>query len=146
MTLHQILYTSSATSGMNDEQLKEILLKARATNHELRVTGILLYSEGMILQVLEGEEAIVRGLYEKIRRDPRHTAVATLVDDSVERRVFPDWSMGFVPVDLSEFVYIAGFVDPSKRNFLLPRAHNASDELRSLLQQFVADQEAQVRT
>ncbi|OUJ72232.1 BLUF domain-containing protein [Hymenobacter crusticola] len=146
MTVHQILYTSLATSAMSDEQLKSILLQARATNHDLRITGILLYSEGMILQVLEGEEGAVRDLYEKIRRDPRHTAVATLVDGAVERRVFPDWSMGFVPVSMSEFVYIAGYVDPSKRNFLLPRAHNASDELRSLLQQFVADQEAKVRT
>ncbi|GGF11949.1 hypothetical protein GCM10011383_23980 [Hymenobacter cavernae] len=131
---------------MSDEQLKDILLKARATNHDLRITGLLLYSEGMIMQVLEGEQEVVRMLYEKIRRDPRHTEVATLVDGPVPRRVFPDWSMGFVPLDLSDFVYIAGYVDPSKRNFLLPRAHNASPELQSLLQEFVADQEAKART
>lgn len=145
MTVYQIVYTSMATNAMDDNELKNILLKARATNHELRITGLLLYSEGMILQVLEGEESVVRGLYEKIKADSRHTAVSTVSEEVVERRVFPDWSMGFVPLNLSEFVYIAGYVDSSKRNFLLPRAHNASPDLRALLQSFIADQEAKLR-
>jgi len=131
---------------MSDEQLRDILLKARATNHDLRITGLLLYSEGMIMQVLEGEREVVQMLYERIRCDPRHKQVATLVDGPVERRVFPGWSMGFVPLDLSDFVYLAGYVNPSKHNFLLPRAHNATPELQILLHEFVADQEAKART
>ncbi|HEX8348318.1 MAG TPA: BLUF domain-containing protein [Hymenobacter sp.] len=145
MTVHQIVYTSSATDAMGDEQLKSLLLQARATNHDLRITGILLFSDGLILQVLEGEEDVVRSLYDKIRHDPRHTHVMTLSDGAVERRVFPDWSMGFPTQKTSEFLQLAGFVDSTRRNFLLPRAHNASPELQALLHEFVADQEAKVR-
>ena len=145
MTVYQIVYTRVATSAMGDDQLKDILVKARAKNHDLRVTGLLLYSEGMILQVLEGEEGVVKSLYGQIKADARHTTVNTLADGAIERRVFPDWSMGFVPIHLSEFVYIVGYVNSSKRDFLLPRAHNASPGLRALLQEFVADQEARMR-
>jgi hypothetical protein len=69
----------------------------------------------------------------------------TLADGPVERRVFPDWSMGFSTQKTAEFMQLAGYVDSTRRNFLLPRAHNATPELQALLQEFVADQEAKVR-
>ena len=47
------------------------------------------------MQVLEGEESVVLGLYSRIKRDPRHRGVLTLLQGPVPDRQCPDWSMGF---------------------------------------------------
>jgi hypothetical protein len=55
---------------------------------------MLLYKDGNFMQVLEGEEAPVQALYAKIRRDPRHRGVLSLLQGPVDDRQFPSWSMG----------------------------------------------------
>jgi hypothetical protein len=59
------------------------------------ITGMLLYKDGNVMQVLEGEEAAVLKLYAKIGRDPRHRGLMTLLRRPVEDRQFPGWTMGF---------------------------------------------------
>ncbi len=57
---------------------------------------------GNFMQVLEGDEEAVRGLYERIAEDPRHGGEITLQEGFVEERQFPDWSMGFRDLDSPE--------------------------------------------
>lgn len=48
-----------------------------------------------MIQVLEGEEADVRERYETIEHDHRHHRAIVLLEEHIEQRAFPDWSMGF---------------------------------------------------
>jgi len=64
-------------------------------NKAVGVTGMLLYQDGNFMQVLEGNEHSVRGVYAKIERDPRHRGLITLLQGEIEDRQFPTWSMGF---------------------------------------------------
>ena len=139
MDPYYVVYTSVATDPMHEEELRAILEHARASNHQTRVTGLLLYSNGQILQVLEGEKEEVEKLYEKIRRDPRHTHVATVEAGFSKHRIFPDWSMGFGVAAGPEYARLAGYVDSSRSAFLLPRAHNAPLHLRQLMLEFVTN-------
>lgn len=141
MGLHQIVYTSKATEHLGENQLRELLVQARAKNEAQRISGILLYSQAQIVQVLEGEESAIRAIYEVISHDPRHTDVTTLADGPAARRSFPDWSMGFATVSPADFAPLAGYINPQRRHFLLPRAHNTSPELLALLEGFVAAQQ-----
>lgn len=93
--LCQLIYGSSEASPFDEDALLELLRRARANNSALGVTGMLLYAEGSFLQVLEGETAVVQGLFEKIARDPRHGGTRVLLKSLVEERTFGDWSMGF---------------------------------------------------
>lgn len=54
----------------------------------------LIYKDGNFIQVLEGEEPVVRKLFEKIWRDARHKLVSIIHAGSLDERQFPDWSMG----------------------------------------------------
>lgn len=47
------------------------------------------------MQALEGEEDMVRDLYDTICADRRHHQIHTLLRITVEKRWFPDWLMGF---------------------------------------------------
>jgi hypothetical protein len=90
-----LIYVSNATRALADHELEAILETSRHGNERVRVTGLLLYKDASFMQLLEGEEATVRSLLEKITCDPRHYHVTTLQCGETESRQFPDWTMGF---------------------------------------------------
>lgn len=94
--LVRLLYASRAISTVGQDELLAILKKSKAQNPTLGVTGVLCYSEGIFLQVLEGGRSAVNALYNRIASDPRHTDVELLVYEEIGERRFAGWSMGQV--------------------------------------------------
>ncbi len=92
--LVRLLYASRAANGLSPEELSSILRQSRASNPALGVTGVLCYSQGIFLQVLEGGRGTVNKLYNHIVRDTRHTQVELLSYDEIQERRFASWSMG----------------------------------------------------
>ena len=84
---------------MTDPELVDLLVRSRARNAERGVTGLLLYRSGRVLQMLEGEESVVRALYDRIRMDTRHDHVSNVWSSTATQRRFPDWTMGFEDLD-----------------------------------------------
>jgi Sensors of blue-light using FAD len=76
-----------------EPELGAIFRIARANNKTKGVTGALLRYDDWFVQALEGEEAAVRGLFDKIEKDPRHEAVEVLETGMVSERVFARWAM-----------------------------------------------------
>jgi Sensors of blue-light using FAD len=93
--IHYLVYTSRETHPMTDKDLSALLEESRRCNETSKVTGMLLYKDGKFLQALEGDEAIVESLYQRIRGDARHKDGQVLLTGEVSKRQFPDWSMGF---------------------------------------------------
>ncbi|HQU70674.1 MAG TPA: BLUF domain-containing protein [Calditrichia bacterium] len=91
----QLVYVSSAKKLLSEEELLTLLEQSRANNEKSGVTGMLLYQDGNFMQVLEGEEAVVKEINAKISADPRHYQVITLLQRNIKKREFPEWSMGF---------------------------------------------------
>lgn len=91
----QIIYASAATRKISSEELRDILIKARANNEALGVSGMLVYDDGSFIQVLEGPSEAVSALVERIKGDPRHTQFRLLSRRDIEAREFGEWSMGF---------------------------------------------------
>jgi hypothetical protein len=78
------------------QQLGEIFSIARSNNKRLDVTGALLLSDHWFVQVLEGAEDAVRGLYAAIEADPRHDSVTLVETTPEDRRIFGRWAMAKV--------------------------------------------------
>jgi len=97
MKCTQLLYVSRATESMTDTELQELMERARSVNASQQITGLLSVSDDYFIQCLEGERTKVNGLYNKIVADNRHHAVELLLYHTVDRRLFPEWSMGFLP-------------------------------------------------
>lgn len=100
--MFQLVYVSSAIQPFSKADLVELLSKSRAKNQRLGITGMLLYKDGNFMQVLEGEDVVVRGLFDTIECDPRHHGTIVLLeqtlpqhDNSGAERTFANWSMGF---------------------------------------------------
>lgn len=91
--LVQVIYVSSTAGELHADELQSLLLHSRRNNARDGITGMLLYAEGSILQVLEGPADAVDRTYEKIERDDRHRGLIRLVRREISEREFGDWSM-----------------------------------------------------
>jgi hypothetical protein len=114
-----LTYMSTASTPFDSKQMAALLQQSRENNERNGLTGMLLFKNGRFMQVLEGAEKDVRDRYAVIAADPRHTDLKTLVDESIERRRFPQWTMGVpdpVGADLREAPgYDSFFAAPSRR-------------------------------
>lgn len=79
--------------------MKQLAKHCSKKNAPLGITGLLLYSGGHFMQLLEGPESVVGGLFDLIHRDPRHAAVRRLLSKPVSGRLFPQWNMGLLNLD-----------------------------------------------
>ncbi len=90
-----LTYISSARRPMDSGELAELLVRWRANNAAADVTGLLLYANDAFIQTLEGDADPVHDVMRRIAADPRHFDVDVTLDEEIETRSFPDWSMGF---------------------------------------------------
>jgi len=94
--LVRLMYASRAVPALDQEELVTILRQSKANNPGTGVTGVLCFSGGIFLQVLEGGRSAVNKLYNRICADPRHTEVELLLYEEIGERRFASWSMGQV--------------------------------------------------
>jgi len=100
--MKRIVYCSQATSDVSPVELVALLEVSRRHNERDGLSGMLLYSSQSFLQVLEGEETVLRATYDRIQRDDRHQNLRLMMDADVATPMFPDWTMGFEHVDDEE--------------------------------------------
>ena len=101
MSLHQLIYVSTLTAAARAE-LPGILDKSVANNQAQGLTGMLLYADGNVIQVLEGEKAALDAAFQRIERDPRHYGIIVLLNKAIDARQFDAWSMGYRSVSAAE--------------------------------------------
>lgn len=94
--LHRTVYLSTAVGVLRADELDRIWLRAKATNAAAGITGLMLFHQGVFLQVLEGPAAGVAGLMERLRRDRRHAGIVILETGSIRERAFDSSPMHFV--------------------------------------------------
>ena len=104
-----ILYRSIASQSIAEAGLLDLIERAGVSNKQNDITGLLLHGRmrvlpgvpGGFLQWIEGPEAAVRDLFERIQKDDRHVDVEVLGSGPVTelagvRRLFPTWGMRMV--------------------------------------------------
>ena len=100
MALYFLIYSSIPTRRLTDQELDDLLETARSANEMHGVTGMLICFKDMYLQLIEGEETKIKQLYNNLLMDDRHYRVQTLKEGEINKRFFPDWSMGFERKDI----------------------------------------------
>ncbi|MGI4733840.1 MAG: BLUF domain-containing protein [Janthinobacterium lividum] len=129
--MHHIIYISQAKESMTLTTLVVLLMQARAHNERQQVTGALVYGDGQFMQIMEGEESVIKDLYARVTKDPRHHDVRKLAEGTVASRSFAQWSMAFGEVPAAQFQVlrsIAAYQTPEQLAGQLA-ANSATDEL-----------------
>jgi Sensors of blue-light using FAD len=83
-------------AAQRKQELGRLFTEARRNNKDRQITGALLVLGDWFVQVLEGDEDAVRGLYARIERDVRHERVTLLETEPAGGRVFARWAMARV--------------------------------------------------
>ena len=78
----RMLYVSGASRQLSDDAIQEILAVSRRNNLRDGVTGMLLWADGVFIQILEGEAKTVRGVFGRIQADDRHRNVMVVGDEA----------------------------------------------------------------
>jgi len=133
--MKQIIYISRANREFSDPELEELLQIARIKNAARGVTGMLVYSKGSFLQVLEGPPSKVDEVYNKVEEDRRHRNVVLLKELSVREPCFPDWKMGFKRLT-SDRHTPRSFFELTKPGMSKAANSNASEELVRFIKTF----------
>ena len=92
----QLTYKSEPFPWITIVDINEILQVAREFNAAESITGCLIYSKNLFVQILEGNEEIIKELYGRIQADKRHYNVQLLLTEDVEQRIFSDWAMAYL--------------------------------------------------
>jgi len=116
---YHIIYVSKAVKPLSGEELNHLLLRSRRWNESVGITGMLLYIErhmmsqvtGRFMQVIEGNEADIKSLFEKIKVDPRHHQITVLQQGNIGLRSFDNWLMGFKVMGWQEYMNRPGYLD-----------------------------------
>ncbi len=99
-SLQTVLYQSRATLLPDAEviggALDDILAGARARNASDRISGVLVYADGMFFQLLEGPADALQATMGRIAADRRHKGVRVLRHAPADARMFPDWPLACV--------------------------------------------------
>ncbi len=97
--LHEILYSSAATSSMTSAQLSALAIQSSESNHEGGISGCLVYHKREFMQLLEGEQDEIENLLAKIIKDSRNTNLKVIWQGPIEQRAFASWGMAFVNLE-----------------------------------------------
>ena len=99
MVLGHLIYISDARQPMTRAELEAIRDTSMRNNIHMDITGVLFYSAGHFVQLLEGDTGAIHWLFEKIASDHRHENVRLLVIRPAEKRIFEQWEMGLLDLD-----------------------------------------------
>ena len=131
--LIQSVYSSVATGPMPKSKLYEILAEARVNNKLSNVTGLLVFVEGIFLQVLEGTPEEVSHTLEKIAGDSRHKDMKVLHTKNIEQRTFPSWQMAYASASPKELATWAGLRNTTTLETVLATLGREPNRLPSVL-------------
>lgn len=124
-----------AVSAIESAELDAILATSRLNNRAADVSGMLLQSNFIVFQVLEGAEEAVDAVFARIAADPRHRDLRTVSLEPIAKRGFADWAMGHADASEAEFAELAGVNDIQAASTFL--AALADAQARSLVTAFV---------
>ena len=132
----RLMYLSHDLIASEDSKraLGALFSQARTNNKRRNVTGALLVTGQTFIQTLEGEEDVVREVYEIIRQDERHDAVELLEAHTVPGRVFGHWSMARVSEDGEPDIPLIAHTDgisPAAGRRITPEAAEVLDTMRT---------------
>ena len=121
-----IVYISTTSKILTDSELAEMLKENYLNNRRANINGMLIYTEGSFIQVLEGPEDSVKRTYQEIVQDSRQKNIIKLAEDTINVPNFNNWSMAFIPSDPAKVAALEGYINPVSNGFLRTANNHAA--------------------
>lgn len=102
MSFSQIVYASQASESLTEAHILEILRSSQTRNNQVKVSGLLLFTDRQFLQFIEGPPEEVKALFARIAKDPRHHDLRILSEASSDKLLMPTWAMAYTSPTLEQ--------------------------------------------
>jgi len=112
--MHYLIFISLATKLFTEDEINDIVIPGRKNNAANNVTGLLLYSEGVFMQIIEGSKTDVAETYKRIAADTRHKKVVVIVEGEHDTRTFPGLDMAYSLANKDFVEKMEGYMNDSK--------------------------------
>jgi len=89
-----ICYISNFARDLRKDTIIELIDSIKKNNSNNNITGLLILKNRYFFQILEGDSEQIDSLFNKIKVDPRHKTIITLLDTTIEGRIFNDYNGG----------------------------------------------------
>lgn len=136
--LSQLVYVSNRKPICTPEEIDKILASCKKNNPDLNITGILLYSDTKFIQLVEGEAKIIMDLYDKIKKDARHSNPMMISYGPIAAKSFPSWHMGTKKISKNEVEFKTDITNDDKAAFnnILSGKEENGQKVLNLLKKF----------
>ncbi len=106
--MYELIYRSVARPDISHTDILNILHTSRSFNSANDITGCLIFYNMEFIQLLEGDEPKIKGLYAKIERDKRHSPVILLMQAEKKEKAFRHWSMAYQQLNTLDLDRLSG--------------------------------------
>ena len=136
--LSQLVYVSNRKQNCSAEEIEKILESCKKNNPPLDITGVLLYSDTKFIQLVEGQAKVIMSLYEKIKKDPRHSNPIMIAYSPINEKSFPSWHMAKRDISRSDLEFKTDISGEDRRTFnaILNGKEEAGHKVLNLLKKF----------
>jgi predicted sulfurtransferase len=114
-----IIYVSSLNRNLDIEDLKEFSTSFQCENKKRDVTGVLVFSQGVVMQYIEGSEKDIDTLYKNIAKDVRHSSVIKIGEGYVKNKIFKLWDMRVKKVEINKLLELRKSISEENRDILV---------------------------
>lgn len=116
--LWAMVCVSSAEEILNKEEVEQLLAEARSKQALNGLTGIIIFSDGNVLMLVEGEKDVVQAQFTGILRSPKHHSVMKIADMAIPHRYFEDYPLAFKPIHSEQLKSLDDFAEPERKEYL----------------------------
>jgi len=95
----RLIYSGSLVQHPKEDQVSEFLASARQHNQRKGICGVLVLMERDFLQVIEGPDDEVDGLFEQLLSETRRYSLILLSRQRIRQPIFGAWSLGFIKAE-----------------------------------------------
>lgn len=130
-----LLYVSRSNLQLprDAREIDDIVATGTRYNATVGVTGALVFTQRLFAQNLEGDDAALDGLMERIRTDPRHRDVEVVYREAIPQRRFETWALAYA----GPSTFVAGNVLPLTDAGPPAARRKAAERVIRLMAQFV---------
>ncbi len=93
--IYSLVYVSSTSEVLKEAGIKKVFDYSTRWNIDHGISGFLVYKGGNFIQLLEGDEKMIKPLFKRILKDERHLNVTIILREQIPQRSFDGYECGF---------------------------------------------------
>src|SRR5678815_1438421 len=94
--LRRLAWSSVPSTPLSPRHIDQIVGSSRLNNVRDHISGMLLFTGGHFLSIVEGDERDLCNLWIRLEQDGRHCKLFRIGDDPCGNRLYPAWVSGHV--------------------------------------------------